>query len=92
MFVPLSVLDTGMAHHEQVHPTIIEPAAAHTRLRIIDGLAGINAHGFAFAHRDSDTEDVARAGANKLLAVLPGPAARDRIAGAVAPDERLRPA
>jgi hypothetical protein len=38
----------------------------------MDGPAGINAHGFAFAHRDSDPEDVARAGANKLLTVLPG--------------------
>jgi hypothetical protein len=56
----------------QVHPTIIERAAAHTCLRIMDGPTGINAHGFAFAHRDSDPEDVARAGANKLLGVLPG--------------------
>jgi hypothetical protein len=38
----------------------------------MDGPAGITAHGFAFAHRDSDPEDIARAGANKLLAVLPG--------------------
>jgi hypothetical protein len=38
----------------------------------MDGPAGINAHGFASAHHDSDPGDVVRAGANKLLAVLPG--------------------
>jgi hypothetical protein len=61
-----------MKFTRQVHPTIIERAAAHTRLRIMDGSTGINARGFAFAHHDSDAEDVARAGANKLLAVLRG--------------------
>jgi hypothetical protein len=54
----------------QVHPTIIERAPAHTRLRIMDAPTQINAHGFSFAHRDSD--GVARAGANKLLSALPG--------------------
>lgn len=55
-----------------VHPTIIELAAACARLRIMDGPTEIRAHGFAFAHRDSDPEDVVRAGANKLLRVIPG--------------------
>jgi hypothetical protein len=61
-----------MKFTRQVHPTIIERATSHTRLRIMDGSTGINARGFAFTHHDSDAEDVVRAGANKLLAVLPG--------------------
>ena len=62
---------------------IIEQAAVHTRLRVIDDHAEIYAHGFAFADRDS----IARAGANKLLGVfLPC----RQHAGAVASDKRLR--
>jgi hypothetical protein len=38
----------------------------------MDGPTEIKAHGFAFAHRDSDPENVAHAGTNKLLGVLPG--------------------
>jgi hypothetical protein len=62
----------------QVHPTLMERAAAGARLRIMDALTKINPHGFAFTHRDSDSGGVACE--NKLLGVLPRPPARDRIA------------
>ena len=63
----------------QVDLRFIERAAARTRLRIMDALTKINVHGFAFAHHDTAGRP-------------PQPPARDRTAGAVAPDERLRPA
>jgi hypothetical protein len=62
----ISVLGYGSEHHEftrQVHPAFTERSAAHARLRIIDALPKINAHGFAFARR--------LAAANKLPGVLP---------------------
>jgi hypothetical protein len=38
----------------------------------MDARTKINAHGFPFAHHDSDPDGVARACANKLLVVSPG--------------------
>jgi hypothetical protein len=47
---------------------------------------------FALAHRESDRAGVACAGANKLAWYAPLPPARDRLAGAVAADKRMRSA
>jgi hypothetical protein len=76
----------------QRHPAIIEQPAAHTCLGIMDALPEISAREFAFGRCDGDNDYAARSGANKLLGVLPGAPAGDRLAGTAVPDKRRRPA
>jgi hypothetical protein len=76
-------LDTGvntMNFTQQVHSAFTERAAARTRLRGMDAVTKINAHGFAFARRV--------AAANKLPGVLPS---REFATGSLALLQQMNP-